>query len=136
MWLLKTEPAAYAFEDLERQGTTAWDGVTNPVALKNLRGMKVGDLAAVYHTGGQKAVVGLAEVTRAAYPDPKRADARLVAVDLRPLRRLARPVSLAELKAHPAFAESPLLRQGRLSVVPLTVAQEKALEALAARGVK
>jgi len=136
MWLLKTEPAAYAFEDLERQGKTAWDGVTNPVALKNLRAMKVGDLAAVYHTGGQKAVVGLAEVTRAAYPDPKRADARLVAVDLRLLRRLARPVSLAELKAHPAFAESPLLRQGRLSVVPLTVAQEKALEALAARGVK
>lgn len=136
MWLLKTEPGTYAFEDLEREGKAVWDGVANPVALKNLRAMKVGDRVVVYHTGRQKAAVGLAEVTRAAYPDPRRAEARLVVVDLIPLRRLARPVGLAELKAHPAFAGSSLLRQGRLSVVPLTASQEKALEALASGGVK
>ncbi len=128
MWLLKTEPSVYSYADLEREGKTAWDGVTNPVALKNLRAMQAGDRVFVYHTGDEKAAVGIAEVVRAAYPDPKRSDARLVVVDLRPVERLGRPVSLAEIKALAAFAQSPLVRQGRLSVVPLTAAQGKAIE--------
>ena len=127
MWLLKTEPSTYAYEDLEREGRTAWDGVSNPVALKNLRAMKEGDAALIYHTGGEKAVVGTALVVRAAYPDPKLEDPRRVVVDLTPAGRLPRPVTLAELKTLPAFKESPLVRQGRLSVVPLTKEQWNAL---------
>ena len=127
MWLLKTEPSAYSYDDLEREGRAVWDGVTNPVALKNLRAMKAGDEAFVYHTGDEKAVVGRARVARAAYADPKKGDARLVVVDLEPLGRLKVPVTLAEMKAMPAFADSPLVRQGRLSVVPLTPPQWKAV---------
>jgi predicted RNA-binding protein with PUA-like domain len=118
MWLLKTEPSSYAYDDLERDKRATWDGVKNPVALKNLRAMKEGDAALIYHTGDEKAVVGTALVVRAAYPDPKSKDPRLVVVDLTPAGRLARPVT---------FAESPLLRQGRLSVVPLTKQQWNAL---------
>jgi len=127
MWLLKTEPSAYSYDDLEREGRAVWDGVTNPVALKNLRAMKAGDEAFVYHTGDEKAVVGRARVARAAYADPKKGDARLVVVDLEPLGRMKVPVTLAEIKAMPAFADSPLVRQGRLSVVPLTPPQWKAV---------
>jgi predicted RNA-binding protein with PUA-like domain len=129
MWLLKTEPSAYGYDDLEREGRAVWDGVKNPVALRNLRSMKAGERAFVYHTGAEKAAVGLAEIVRAAYPDPKQRDARLFVVDLKAAGRLARPVTLAEIKALPAFKDSPLVRQGRLSVVPLTPAQWKALEA-------
>ena len=128
MWLLKTEPTAYAYEDLEKAGTATWDGVTNPVALKNLRRMQEGDRAIIYHTGDEKAAVGLARVTKAAYPDPKAGDPKRVVVDLEPVGRLARPVALARIKSLPVFAESPLVRQGRLSVVPLTHAQWTALE--------
>jgi predicted RNA-binding protein with PUA-like domain len=127
MWLLKTEPSAYSYDDLEREGRAVWDGVTNPVALKNLRAMKAGDEAFVYHTGDEKAVVGRARVARAAYADPKKGDARLVVVDLEPVGRMKVPVTLAEMKAMPAFADSPLVRQGRLSVVPLTPPQWKAV---------
>ena len=128
MWLLKTEPGSYSYEDLERDGQTTWDGVTNPVALKNLRAMKVGDAVVVYHTGGERAAVGLAEVARAAYPDPRKEDSRLVVVDLVAKGRLPREVGLDEIKSMPVFADSPLVRQGRLSVVPLTAAQWKALQ--------
>ena len=127
MWLLKTEPKVYGYDDLEREKRATWDGVSNPVALKNLRAMKEGDAALIYHTGDEKAVVGTALVVRAAYPDPKSSDPRRVVVDLTPGGRLTRPVTLAEIKALPAFAESPLLRQGRLSVVPLTKPQWNAL---------
>ena len=127
MWLLKTEPSTYGYDDLEREGRAVWDGVTNPVALRNLRAMKEGDRVVVYHTGDEKAAVGLAEVVRAAYPDPKAGDPKLVVVDLKPKGRLAEPVSLADIKKMPLFAESPLVRQGRLSVVPLDAAQWKAL---------
>jgi len=127
MWLLKTEPSAYSYDDLEREGRAVWDGVTIPVALKNLRAMKAGDEAFVYHTGDEKAVVGRARVARAAYADPKKGDARLVVVDLEPVGRMKVPVTLAEIKAMPAFADSPLVRQGRLSVVPLTPPQWKAV---------
>ena len=127
MWLLKTEPKTYSYSDLEREGRAVWDGVANPVALKNLRAMKVGDPVVVYHTGDERAAVGLAEVVKAAYPDPKQGDPRLVVVDLEATGRMERPVTLAEIKALAAFAGSPLVRQGRLSVVPLTPAQWKAV---------
>ena len=127
MWLLKTEPGEYSYDDLERERGGRWDGVTNPVALRNLRAMKAGDRVLVYHTGDEKAAVGLAEVVGEAYPDPKAKAERLVVVDVEPRGRLARPVTLAEMKAMAEFAESPLVRQGRLSVVPLTAPQWKAV---------
>jgi len=127
MWLLKTEPSTYAYDDLEKDKRATWDGVKNPVALRNLREMKEGDAALIYHTGDEKAVVGTALITRAAYPDPKSKDPRLVVVDLTPGGRLPRPITLAEIKQLPAFADSPLLRQGRLSVVRLTKEQWNAL---------
>ena len=123
MWLLKTEPSAYSYADLEREGRTTWDGVKNPVAVRNLREMKMGDEAFVYHTGDEKAVVGTARVVRAAYADPKSRNPRLAVIDIEATGRLATPVTLAEIKAAAAFAESPLVRQGRLSVVALTRAQ-------------
>lgn len=122
-WLLKTEPSTYSWDDLEREQTTVWDGVSNPVALKNLAAMKAGDEALIYHTGDEKSVVGLARVTKAAYPDPKAKDAKMLVVDIAPVRRLTRLVPLSEIKSDPAFRDSPLVRQGRLSVVPLTEEQ-------------
>jgi predicted RNA-binding protein with PUA-like domain len=127
MWLLKTEPGAYSYADLERERRAVWDGVKNPAALRNLGAMKRGERAIVYHTGGEKAAVGVAEVVREAYPDPKARDARLLVVELAPVRRIEPPVTLAEIKASPLFERSPLVRQGRLSVVPLSAAQWKAL---------
>jgi len=99
MWLLKTEPGSYGYDDLERDGRTTWDGVTNPVALRNLREMKAGDEVAIYHTGDEKAAVGRARVVRAAYPDPKAGDPRRVVVDLEAAGRLGLPqvVSLGAL---------------------------------------
>jgi predicted RNA-binding protein with PUA-like domain len=133
VWLLKTEPSTYGYADLEREGRAVWDGVTNPVALRNLREMAEGDEAFVYHTGDEKAVVGTARVTRAAFADPKAGNPRLVVVEIEATGRLKRPVTLAEIKALPVFAESPLVRQGRLSVVPLTKEQWNALAELAER---
>jgi predicted RNA-binding protein with PUA-like domain len=132
-WLLKTEPGAYSFGDLERERVAAWTGVANPVAQKHLRSMSEGDRAVVYHTGEEKAAVGIARVVRAAYPDPTAGGRDLSCVDLAVVSALPAPVALAALKGHPAFAESPLVRQGRLSVVPLTAEQWKAIEALARR---
>src|SRR3990172_9853191 len=117
-WLLKTEPEQYAFEDLLRDGTTAWTGVKNAQAQANLRAMKEGDRAIVYHSG-EKRAVGVAEVVRSAYADPASDDGGLVCVDVRALAPLPAPVPLEALKLEPAFAGSALLRQGRLSVVPL-----------------
>jgi predicted RNA-binding protein with PUA-like domain len=127
-WLVKTEPGTYSYEDLEREGRAVWDGVANPVAQKNLKAMAVGERVFIYHTGDEKRVVGTAEVARAAYPDPKLKDGRMVVVDLKATARLGRPVTLADLKTEATFAESPLVRQGRLSVVPLTAAQVKLIE--------
>jgi predicted RNA-binding protein with PUA-like domain len=130
MWLVKTEPKTYAYEELAKAKRAGWDGVKNPAALRNLRAMKVGERVFVYHTGDEKAVVGVAVVVREAYPDPKASFPSQVVVDLEAVGPLKRPVTLAEIKAHPEFKESPLVRQGRLSVVPVTAAQVKAIEAL------
>ncbi|HET7380333.1 MAG TPA: EVE domain-containing protein [Gaiellales bacterium] len=126
-WIVKTEPSTYSFEELARQKTAVWDGVKNNLALKHLRSMKVGDQVLVYHTGDEKAVVGVAEVTRAAYPDPKQKDPKLVVVDLRAGTRLPRPVPLAEIKEDKAFADLALVRIGRLSVSPVAAGQYQRL---------
>jgi predicted RNA-binding protein with PUA-like domain len=122
-WILKTEPSTYSFDDLVKQKTAVWDGVKNPLALKHLRGMQPGDEVLIYHTGDEKAAVGLARVTRAAYPDPKLKDPKLVVVDLKAGARLQTPVLLATIKADPVFKDLALVRMGRLSVVPATAAQ-------------
>jgi len=120
-YLLKTEPSEYSFADLQRDQTTVWDGVTNPVALKNLRGMQKSDELVIYHTGDEKRVVGTASVVSV-----DAADLRSPRVTIKAGKPLA-PVSLAEIKADKLFVDSPLLRQGRLSVVRLTEAQHRFL---------
>jgi predicted RNA-binding protein with PUA-like domain len=126
-WLLKTEPGDYAWEDLVRDGTTAWTGVANAQAQGNLRAMRVGDRAVVYHSGERRAV-GVAEIVKAAYAGPNGGEVR---VDVRAVEPLAAPVPLEALKLEPAFEGSVLLRQGRLSVVPLSPSEWRDLEALA-----
>lgn len=130
-WLLKTEPGTYAWDDLVRDKRTTWDGVTNPVALKNIRAMTKGDPVLIYHTGDERAAVGIAEVASDPYPDPKAGDERIVVVDLKPKAKLAKPVSLADIKADPAFAGWDLIRIGRLSVVPVPETMWKRLQTLA-----
>ncbi|BDG09751.1 EVE domain-containing protein [Anaeromyxobacter paludicola] len=129
-WLLKTEPGAYSFEDLTAERRTAWTGVANPQAQANLRHMKAGDQAVVYHSG-EKRAVGLAKVVREAYPDPTAEGAGLVCVDVEAGAALPAPVPLEALKQEPAFEGSALIRQGRLSVVPLSPAEWRALTELA-----
>lgn len=119
-WLVKTEPGEYSWADLVRDRRTQWDGITNPQAQLNLRSMAKGDTVVVYHSQTDKAAVGVAEVVRAAYPDPTDPNGKRVWVDIAPVRALARAVTLAEIKADPVFTTSPLVRQSRLSVVPLT----------------
>ena len=121
-YLLKTEASAYSFADLQRDKSTVWDGVTNPVALKNLRGMKPGERLVIYETGDRKSAVGTASVVSVDTADPKNPQ-----VQIKVGKALAKPVTLAEVKASAVFAESPLVRQGRLSVVPLNAAQYKFL---------
>ncbi|MFO7262325.1 MAG: EVE domain-containing protein [bacterium] len=118
-WIVKTEPSSYSFGDLERDRRTVWDGVKNAVALKNIRAMRKGDAVMVYHTGDEKQIVGLASVVSDPYPDPKADDDALVVVDVEVGERLPRPVTLAEIKADPDFKDLALVRQGRLSVVPV-----------------
>jgi len=121
-YLLKTEPTVYSFSNLQREGTTIWDGVTNPAAVKNLRGMKSGERLVIYHTGDEKSAVGSATVVSVDDTDAKNPKVKIKAG-----KPLSKPVTLAEIKAHKLFAESGLVRQGRLSVVPLTDAQYKFL---------
>src|SRR5689334_11111534 len=116
-WLVKTEPNEYSYDDLVRDGDAEWDGVTNAQAQINLRSMQAGDAIVMYHSGGERAAVGLARVVKAPYPDPTDPAGKRVWVDLRAERKLAQAVSLADLKGDPAFAGSPLVRQSRLSVV-------------------
>jgi predicted RNA-binding protein with PUA-like domain len=121
-YLLKTEPSEYSFADLQRDKSTVWDGVSNPVALKHLRAMNAGDRLVIYETGDHKSAVGTATVVSVAVADPRNPRAEIKAG-----KALAKPVTLAEVKAEKLFADSPLVRQGRLSVVPLTAAQYKFL---------
>ena len=121
-YLLKTEPSTYSFADLQREKETIWDGVTNPVAVRNLRGMEKGEELAIYHTGDEKAVVGTASVVSVDAADPKNPRVKIKAG-----KAIKAPVTLATMKADKLFADSPLVRQGRLSVVPLTAAQWKFL---------
>jgi len=121
-YLLKTEPSAYSFADLQRDKATVWDGVHNPVALRNLAEMKPGTRLVIYHTGDEKAAVGTAIVLSVDISDPKNP-----AVKIQAGKPIAKPVSLAQIKSNKLFSDSPLVRQGRLSVVPLTAAQYKAL---------
>jgi predicted RNA-binding protein with PUA-like domain len=130
-WLLKTEPSTYSYDDLVREGRTAWDGVANAMALKHLRDARPGDLAIVYHTGDERRAVGMAEVVTEAYPDPRERDPKRVVVDVVPRGALVEPVGLDALKASPEFAASPLVRIGRLSVVPLEPSQWTTLLGLA-----
>ena len=118
-WLLKTEPDSYSWDNLVRDKRAAWDGVSNALALKHIRSMKKGDAALIYHTGDERAAVGIAEVIGAPYPDPNEGDDKLVVVDLKPRKKLDRPVTLSDIKADKAFAGWDLLRIGRLSVVPV-----------------
>jgi predicted RNA-binding protein with PUA-like domain len=121
-YLLKTEPTAYSFADLQRDKSTVWDGVTNPVAVKHLREMKPGDRLVIYHTGDEKSTVGTASVVSVDATDPRNPQVKITAG-----KAIGRPVTLAEVKANKLFADSPLVRQGRLSVVPLNTAQYKFL---------
>jgi predicted RNA-binding protein with PUA-like domain len=121
-YLLKTEPSEYSFADLEHDGATVWDGVSNPVALRNLREMQPGARLVIYHTGDEKSVVGTASVVSVDVSNPKNP-----AVKIKAGKALPKPVSLAQIKANSLFADSPLVRQGRLSVVPLNKAQYKFL---------
>jgi predicted RNA-binding protein with PUA-like domain len=119
-WLVKSDPSAYSWDDLERDGSAVWDGVRNALACRHLAAMKKGDLVLIYHSQEGKEVVGVARVTKEARPDPKAGDERLVVVDLAAVKRLARPVSLAEIKSEPALKGMALVRQARLSVMPVT----------------
>jgi predicted RNA-binding protein with PUA-like domain len=129
-WLLKTEPDCYSWDQLVADKKTRWDGVTNALALKHIRNMKKGDTAFVYHTGDERAVIGIAEVLSAAYPDPKAESDRIVVVDLKPLKKLKNPVTLDAIKSDPTFAGWELVRISRLSVMPVPPAMWKRIEKL------
>jgi predicted RNA-binding protein with PUA-like domain len=116
-WILKTEPSTYSFQDMQKEKETTWDGVANPVAVKNIRAMAPGDQVMIYHTGEQKAVVGLATVVSAPRADPR--NEKLSVIDLKVGDLLPQPVTLAAIKADRAFADLALVRAGRLSVVPV-----------------
>jgi predicted RNA-binding protein with PUA-like domain len=131
-WLLKTEPTEYSWSDLVRDKKSVWSGITNATALKNMRAMKKGDQALIYHTGGERAVIGIAEIASAPYPDPKAGDEKIVVVDLKPKKALPAPVGLETIKADKTFAGWDLLRIGRLSVVPVPPAMWKRIVDLAA----
>jgi len=126
-WLLKSEPSSYSFADLVREQCTTWEGVSNPVALNNLRAMRNGDQAFIYHTGAEKAIVGIARIVSNPYPDPKLQDPKRAVVDVAPVRALKSPVTLASVKGDNRFAGFALVRQPRLSVMPVTPEQWSAL---------
>jgi predicted RNA-binding protein with PUA-like domain len=127
-WLVKSEPAKYAYADLERDGRTVWDGVRNNAAALHLKAMKVGDEVLYYHSQEGLAVVGVAKVVKEAFPDATDPAGRFVAVELAPVRPLKRPVTLQEMKANPALASLEMIRQGRLSVSPVRPEEWKAIQ--------
>ncbi len=131
-WLFKEEPSTYSFDALVKDGKTSWSGVRNPLAQKHLRATRKGDRIFYYHTGNEKAIVGIARAVGNAYDDPADATGKLGAVDIAPVKKLARPVTLAEIKADAAFRTFPLVRISRLSVMPVTDAEWARIETLAA----
>ena len=132
-WLVKEEPENYPYDQLERDRTTVWAGVKNPLAQKHLRAIENGDRIFYYHTGDEKAVVGIAKAVSDPYPDPEDPTGKYVAVDVAPVKRLPRPVTLAEIKADAAFKDFPLVRIARLSVMPVTNAEWARIERMADR---
>jgi len=133
-WLFKEEPEHYSLDDLFRDKRAVWEGVENNLALKHLRSVQKGDHVFYYHTGKEKAVVGVMEVVQGPYRDPKRDDDRFVVVDVKPVRRFDRPVSLAEIKSNPKFADFALVRISRLSIMPVTGEQWAEIERLSKQG--
>lgn len=127
-WLFKTEPSEYSYDDLEREKKAVWDGVNNNLALKNLREVRLGDEILIYHTGNEKAVVGIAEAVSEPYPDPAADDEKQVVVNLKPKRRLTKPVTLNEIKTNEDLTEFDLVRLPRLSVMPVTGKHWEALQ--------
>ena len=130
MWLLKTELDAYSYDDLERDGQTMWDGVTQNQALQNLRKMQSGDVALIYHTGDERAIVGIADVVRGFYVNPETDNPKLAVCDVRAKSRLTKPVTLAQIKAHPQLQNWDLVRLARLSVVPVSDEQWQIVRAM------
>jgi predicted RNA-binding protein with PUA-like domain len=132
-WLFKEEPTHYSYDDLVREKKASWTGVRNPLAQKHLRAVCKGDRIFYYHTGDEKAVVGIMRAAANASPDPADAAGKLHAVEVTPVRKLARPVRLAEVKADAAFSEFPLVRMSRLSVMPVTDEEWERIEAMSNR---
>src|SRR6266540_2599003 len=127
-WLFKEEPTHYSYDALVKDGTTVWSGVKNPLAQKHLRSVKKGDRIFYYHTGDEKAVVGICKALGDAYPDPNDKSGKAAVVDVAPVKKLPRAVTLAEIKADRSFAGFPLVRISRLSVMPVSDAEWKRIE--------
>jgi predicted RNA-binding protein with PUA-like domain len=126
-WILKSEPSTYSYEDLVKEGKTVWDGVHNPQALMNIRSMKKGDLAFFYHSGEGKCIVGIAEIVSSPYPDPKQKDPKLAVIEIAPKKKVNHEITLSDIKATKMFSELKLVRQPRLSVIPVPPEMWKAL---------
>jgi predicted RNA-binding protein with PUA-like domain len=131
-WLIKEEPTHYSFDDLVRDGSTAWSGVRNPLAQKHLQSMRKGDRIYFYHTGDEKAVVGIAKAASAPYADPADKTGKLHAIDVAPVKKLKAPVTLASIKADKAFESFPLVRISRLSVMPVTDEEWERIQSMSA----
>jgi len=129
-WLMKEEPTHYSFDDLVRDGRTIWSGVRNPLAQRHLQSIRKGDLIFFYHTGDEKAVVGIAKAASAPYADPADKSGKLYAIDVIPVKKLKSPVTLAAVKADKAFSSFPLVRISRLSVMPVTDDEWKRIESM------
>jgi predicted RNA-binding protein with PUA-like domain len=130
-WLFKTEPSVYSYQQLEKDKKTVWDGVGNNLALKNLKDIKKGEQIFIYHTGDEKAAVGVARALGGPYPDPEKDDAKMLVVDIEPVRALKRPVTLAEVKAHPKLKNFDLVRNSRLSIMKVSDEQWEIMEGMA-----
>jgi predicted RNA-binding protein with PUA-like domain len=129
-WLLKTEPSTYSWSDLVRDGKTVWDGVTNAAALIHLRSMQTGDEALIYHSGDERAIVGIARITHGGHPDPRLNDPKRAVVDLEPVRALRTPVTLAAIKAEKTLATMALVRISRLSCMPVSAGHRALLKTM------
>jgi predicted RNA-binding protein with PUA-like domain len=132
-WLFKTEPSVYSYQQLEKDKKTTWDGVKNNLALKNLKDIEKGDQILIYHTGDEKAAVGVARALGGAYPDPSQKNPRMLVVDIEAVKPLPRPVTLAEVKTNSKLANFELVRLSRLSIMKVSEEQWNIIEAMAWR---